>query len=521
MAMDRSVDSEALAITVKVSGHPGARIHESAPWKGAKPVPMSVPAAVADPILNSSAQQDRGARCALPCCGCSAVAPASWGGLGRRVEWLEGRIEALAGNAGDLAALVADEVGKPLHEAAIADVMALLAAMRWSAKHAPSILAPRSAGWGSAMFLGRSIRIERAPLGHVAIIGTWNYPLQLLGVQIVHALMAGNRVTVKPSERCPRTHAALLGLLARGLPDGMLVWTDATREAGERLLAGGRFDHVVFTGSSAVGRRVAQRCALDMIPSTLELSGSDSALVLADADPVRAARAVWNGFTMNAGQTCMAPRRAIVAREAAPAFLHELRVLAAAAPPLVLIDEPAACQVDAVIHEAVAAGGTPITGILESPRGRSMRPQVVVDAPPSCALARGEHFGPALAVLVERDDAAALERHRGYGQNLSASIFTRGSPTRAMVEATGASIVTINECVVASGHPAVPLAGSGESGWGTSRGADGLLAMTRPVTVAVTRRGADVPVGPPPSFLLRALGWIMRANLTRRHDPST
>jgi hypothetical protein len=75
--------------------------------------------------------------------------------------------------------------------------------------------------------------------------------------------------------------------------------------------------------------------------------------------------------------------------------------------------------------------------------------------------------------------------------------------------------------VVASGHPGVPLAGSGESGWGTSRGADGLLAMTRPVTVAVTRRGADVPVGPPPALLLRVLGWIMRANLTRRHDPST
>jgi len=449
------------------------------------------------------------------------MAPTAWTDLGRRIAWLEGRSRALASKAGDLAALVADETGKPEHEAVIADVMALLAAMRWTARRAPSILAPRGAGWGSAMFLGRSIRTQRAPLGHVAIIGTWNYPLQLLGVQIVHALVAGNRVTVKPSERCPRTHAALLCLLSQGLPDGMLVWTEATREAGERLLAGGRFDHVVFTGSSAVGRRVAQRCALDMIPSTLELSGADSALVLADADPVRAARAVWNGFTMNAGQTCMAPRRAIVTRESAPGFLHELRVLAASAHPVTLIDEAAARQVDAAVHEAVAAGGMPITGILESRRGRVMRPQVVVDAPPTCALARGEHFGPALAVLIERDDEAALERHRGYGQNLSASIFTRSTPSRAMAEATGASIVTINECLVASGHPAVPLAGSRESGWGTSRGADGLLAMTRPVTIAFTRRGADVPVGPPPSFLLRALGWIMRANLSRRRGPTT
>ena len=482
---------------------------------------MRVTAAVADPSTTPSVQRDRGGSCAEPCCASSVVAPAEWAVLDRRIEWLEGRADALASTAGDLVTLVADEIGKPLHEAAIADVMALLAAMRWTARRAPSILASRGAGWGSAMFLGRSIRTERAPLGHVAIIGTWNYPLQLMGVQIVHALVAGNRVTVKPSERCPRTHAALLGLLGQGLPDGMLVWTESTREAGERLLAGGRFDHVVFTGSSSVGRRVAQRCALDMIPSTLELSGSDSALVLADADPVRAARAVWNGFTMNAGQTCMAPRRAIVAREAAPAFLHELRVLAASAHPVTLIDEAAARQVDAVVHEAVAAGGTPITGVLESPCGRSMRPQVVVDAPESCALARGEHFGPALAVLVERDDQAALERHRGYGQNLSASVFTRGSPARATIECLGASIVTINECVVASGHPAVPLAGSGESGWGTSRGADGLLSMTRPITICVTRRGADVPVGPPPSFLLRVLGWIMRANLSRRHDPST
>lgn len=482
---------------------------------------MRATAAVADPSVTPSVQHEPGASCPAACCGAPALSCDAWADLGRRIEWLDGRVKALAGHAGQLAALVADEIGKPLHEAAIADVLALLAAMRWTAQRAPALLAPRSAGWGSAMFLGRSIRTERAPLGHVAIIGTWNYPLQLLGVQIVHALIAGNRVTVKPSERCPRTHAALLSLLGQGLPDGMLVWTEATREAGERLLAGGRFDHVVFTGSSTVGRRVAQRCALDLIPSTLELSGSDSALVLADADPVRSARAVWNGFTMNAGQTCMAPRRAIVSRERAPAFLHELRVLAASAAPVTLIDEAAARQVDAVVHEAVAAGGTPITGVLESPRGRSMRPQVVVEAPPSCALSRGEHFGPALAVLVERDDEAALERHRGYGQNLSASIFTRGTPSRAMVEATGASIVTVNECVVASGHPAVPLAGSGESGWGTSRGADGLLAMTRPVTIALTRRGADVPVGPPPSFLLRVLGWIMRANLSRRRDPFT
>ena len=486
-----------------------------------KTASMRVTAAVADPSMTPSTERDRVHACDAACCSCPVIAPAAWADLGRRIEWLEGRTDALARSAADLAELVADELGKPRHEAAIADVLALLAAMRWTIRRAPAILAPRGAGWGSAMFLGRSIRTERAPLGHVAIIGTWNYPLQLLGVQIVHALVAGNRVTVKPSERSPRTHAALLALLGQGLPDGMLVWTDATREAGERLLAGGRFDHVVFTGSSAVGRRVAQRCALDMIPSTLELSGSDSALVLADADPVRAARAVWNGFTMNAGQTCMAPRRAIVSREAAPSFLHELRVLAASAHPVTLIDATAARQVDAVVHEAVAAGGTPITGVLESPSGRSMRPQVVVDAPESCALARGEHFGPALAVLIERDDQAVLERHLGYGQNLSASIFSRGVPTRAMIEATGASIVTVNECVVASGHPGVPLAGSGESGWGTSRGADGLLSMTRPVTVAVTRRGADVPVGPPPALLLRVLGWIMRANLTRRHDPST
>lgn len=455
------------------------------------------------------------------CCVPSSVTPSAWSGLGQRLEWLEGRAAALGRQAGDLAALVSDEIGKPHHEAAIADVLALLAAMRWTVRRAPSILAGRGAGWGSALFVGRSIRTERAPLGHVAIIGTWNYPLQLLGVQIVHALIAGNRVTVKPSEKCPRTHAALLDLLSAGLPDGMLAWTAPTREAGERLLAGGRFDHVVFTGSSAVGRRVAQRCALDMIPSTLELSGSDSALVLADADPVRSARAVWNGFTMNAGQTCMAPRRAIVAREAAPAFLHELRVLAASARPVTLVDEAAALQVDAVVHEAIASGALPITGIVESPRGRSMRPQVIVEAPASCGLSRGEHFGPALAVLIERDDQAVVERHRGYGQNLSASIFTRSTPQRALVESLGASIVTVNECVVASGHPAVPLAGSGESGWGTSRGADGLLAMTRPVTIASTRRGADVPAGPPPSVLLRVLGWIMRANLSRRHGPST
>ncbi len=406
-----------------------------------------------------------------------------------------------------------EEVGKPDWEAFSGDILPLLAACSWHERHAKAILAPRRVRGTPIWMFGQRHRSMRAPLGRVAIIATWNYPVQLLGIQMLQALAAGNDVVVKPSERSPRSQAALVDLANRaGLPAGTLELRSHTREAGRELLARERFDHIVFTGSTRVGENIARAAAETLTPTTLELSGCDSALVLDDADPGLAARSLWLAMSMNAGQTCMAPRRALVDRRVYTRFLSELAPLAAAARPVVLIDAPAAQHVQTLVVRTLERGARTLTGVIESPMGRSMRPVVLADCPPDAPLVNEEHFGPALAVVPVSDVDEMLRVHARQPKALSASIFTGSAARGSLLSAElGASIITINDCVLPTAHPAAGLSGRGQSGWGVSRGPEGLLAMTRPVHIASTgtrvRTPPEVPSPAVAGNLTKFLTW--------------
>jgi len=399
--------------------------------------------------------------------------------------------------------------------------MPLIASCNWHLNRGRALLRARRVGGGGLFGLGHRVERHRLPVGRVLIIATWNYPVQLLGIQLVQAVLAGNSVVVKPSERAPRTQARLLELAIEAAAvdpamRGAIEARAATREEGRRALAEERFDHVVFTGSTAVGRAIAEVCAARLIPTTLELSGSDSALVLADADARAAARAVFMGFTANAGQTCMAPRRALVARAALAAFTDELARLVAGAKKVTLVDEHAARAAHAAASEAIRAGGRSIAGALEPCAGRALRPIAVLDCPEDTALFDGRHFGPALAVRAfdSLDEAFAL--HARAGQYLATSIWTRrpADDLVARANACGSSLVHFNSVLLPSAHPAVAISGSGNSGWGASRGEAGLLALTREVTVTRTSRFVSVPADEPSqkvqSFLSKFIAWPLR-----------
>lgn len=429
-----------------------------------------------------------------------------------RLPWLRRFRGALAARASDLATIVSREVGKTHWEALTADVLPLLSACSWHERHAPRLLKPRSIGWGGLPFAGVRGTVERQPLGSVAIIATWNYPLQLLGIQLVQAILAGNRVVVKPSEHAPLSARALLELaLSCGLDSDELRWVEATREAGAALLAGEHFDHIVFTGSTPVGRAIAAVAAERLTPTTLELSGSDSALVLEDANAALAARSIWNACTMNAGQTCMAPRRALVARERCDAFLAALAPLAAGARPRRLINAAAAQHAFDLARQACQLGGRSVTGMLEPPEREHLRPLAIVDCPASAPLVQGEHFGPVLAVVPFDDLQEALRVHRSVPKHLSASIYTRRpARARALAGELGASLVSINDSVMPAGHPGTGLSGHGHSGWGVSRGREGLLSMTRPVYVTTTSTWLRPPTGQPAPAAVAQMATMLR-----------
>ena len=414
--------------------------------------------------------------------------------LDARLDWLRRFRDGVRLHHEELVELASDEVGKPRFEALAADIMPLVASCNWHLRNGRRLLRARRVGGGGLFGLGHRVERRRVPAGRVLVIATWNYPVQLLGIQLVQAVVAGNAVVVKPSERAPRTQARLIELAveaARGLPgiDGTIESRSASREEGRRVLADERFDHVVFTGSTGVGRAIAEVCAARLIPTTLELSGSDSAIVLSDADARAAARAVFMGFTANAGQTCMAPRRALVARPALAAFTDELARL--------------------------------VAGALEPPNGRAMRPIAVLDCPAEGALFVGAHFGPALAVRAFDSLEEALALHARAGQYLATSVWTRrprAEPAERLagrLACAGSGLVHFNSVLLPSAHPGVSISGHGASGWGASRGEGGLLALTREVfvtrTSALLAPPADEPSAKVQSFLSKFLRWPLRA----------
>jgi acyl-CoA reductase-like NAD-dependent aldehyde dehydrogenase len=432
--------------------------------------------------------------------------------LSDRLTWLRAFRDAVRESHPTLCALASEEVGKPTFEAMVADIMPLVASMNWHLRRAKSILKPRRIGGGGFFGFGHSVKRERLPVGRVLIIATWNYPVQLLGIQLVQAVVAGNAVVVKPSERAPRTQALLVRLAqqaADAIPSmrGSIEVRSASREEGRRVLAEEQFDHVVFTGSTAVGRAIAEVCAPRLIPTTLELSGSDTAFVLADADGRAAARAVFMGFTANAGQTCMAPRRALVMRAAYAAFCDELARLVAGAKRVTLVDAGAAEAAQRAADAAISAGGRSIAGALEPVSGRTMRPVAVLDCPSDNDLFAGRHFGPALAVRAvdSLDEAFAL--HASVGQYLATSIWTRRPSVElaARVEACGSSLVHFNSVLLPSAHPGIAITGTGASGWGGSRGESGLVALTREVFVTRTSGLVPVPLDEPSAKIQQSL----------------
>lgn len=399
------------------------------------------------------------------------------------------------------------------------DVMPVLTAARWIEKRAPKVLGPRRLRHGGPFSAATRLIERREPLGHVAIIATWNYPIQLLGIELLHALAAGNRVTVKPSEHAPRSQEMLLSLFREAaVPGGDegLRWVSATREAGAALLREGRFDHVVFTGSTGVGREIAQSLAPTLTPSTLELSGRDSALVLDDADAELAASAIWQSVEINGGQTCMAPRRALVHEKVYGAFVRHLAPRASASKPRRLVSEAAATLCHDLAVDAVRAGARSLSGIVEGPtsdatgRRRMLRPLALADCPTEASVVEGRHFGPVLAVVRCADEESMLRVHAGVDQRLVTSVFS-ASRTRAeaLAPRLGSGIVTHNDCVMPTVHPGCGLAGVGASGWGITRGEEGLRSMTRAVYVTSTTSWMRFSMEKVTPGVERGMAWFL------------
>jgi len=406
------------------------------------------------------------------------VAQAAWARLSVR-ERLK-PVRAFRGKLVDapdelLAAIEAD-VHRPASEVLGTDFLSTAAAAKYLESNARGILDPKIIAGRPLWLFGVSTTQVAMPHGVVGLIGTWNYPLFLNAVPILHALVAGNALLWKPSEQAPRMAAVLHRLLLEsGFPPDLLQMLPAARDAGPDLVEAD-IDFLHFTGSDTVGRKLAARLGARLIPSTMELSGVDAALVLADADLDLAAKTVFYGATLNNGQTCIATRRAFVDQSVYHAFAEKLKALVAKTKPVELQTPGQVSQMERLIADAVTRGGI----AFPEPAGRC-RPTVILNGSTEMAVCHEASFAPLVAVIPCDSFDDMVRRANDCAFGLSSSVFS--ATTRSIPELRVGSVV-FNDTIVPTAHPATPFGGRGASGWGPTQGREGLLAMTYPKVIS-------------------------------------
>jgi acyl-CoA reductase-like NAD-dependent aldehyde dehydrogenase len=367
-------------------------------------------------------------------------------------------------------------------ETLAAEVLPLLDGWRYLEKHASSVLRPRRLGAvGRPLWLwGAHATVEREPLGTVLLLCPFNYPLLLSGAPMGQALAAGNAVLLKPGRHGAEACEMLAECFRRaGGPVDLVQVLDVSVEAGFAAIDAG-VDHVVLTGSADSGRAVLSRCAERLIPATLELSGCDSVFVQRDADLDHVVRCLKFGLAINSGATCIAPRRVWVNSACQVGLVHRLVKAVRAVPPLPA-DSAALQRLLPMVERAQEAGATLLAGEVVEPG--MVRPFLLDGVHPNDPLVDTDLFAPVLSLVSVESDAQALAYDAQCRLHLAASVFGPPADANALASQVHAGLVTVNDLIAPSADPRLPFGGRGESGFGVTRGQEGLLQMTRPRAV--------------------------------------
>ena len=441
-----------------------------------------------------------------------------------RAEILRRLYDRVVARQGQVLDLLQIEAGKSRADA-FTEVVDIAITTSWYARRGPRLLADRRRG---GLVPGLTVATEvRHPVGVVGVIAPWNFPLTLALAEALPALLAGNAVVLKPDTRVALTALwAAEQLEDAGLPEHLfeIVLGDGP-VVGPALVP--EVDYVCFTGSTAVGRTVAQQAASRLAGASLELGGKNGVYVAADADLDRAVPGVLRDCFAGAGQVCVAMERLVLHRDIADAFLERFIALVERQRmgPAVDWSTDLGClvsrehleRVRAHVDDAVARGARVLTGgVTREDLGPLFyAPTVLEGVPRSASCYAQETFGPVIAVsrVASAADAIALINDTEYG--LNASVWSRNlAQARQIARRITTGTVTINESFVTSWSAiAAPMGGRGQSGLGRRHGAQGLLRFTEPQTITEHRTGNE------PLYALggrRMAGAVTRALRTAR-----
>lgn len=405
----------------------------------------------------------------------------------------EARLDALARILRDdseawVQAIDADFGHRSAHETRLAELFPCTDALRHARRQVGAWMRPKAVS-PSLWFRPARAKILPQPLGVVGIVVPWNYPLLLSISPMAAALAAGNRVMVKMSELSPRCGELLARRVAAHFPDGSVAVVLGDAEVGaafSRL----PFDHLFFTGSTAVGQHVMRAAADNLTPVTLELGGKSPAIVGADYPLAKAAERILAGKLINSGQSCIAPDYVLLPAGQEEAFLAEARAVVARFHPDLaqspdyssIVDERHFRRLSGLIEEAQALGAQvrPLSDAAPDAARRRLPPVALLQVGDAMRLMREEIFGPVLPILPYRSLDEAIAYVNARPRPLALYLFSHErSAQQRVLQGTVAGGVTLNDTMLHITQENLPFGGVGPSGMGQYHGHEGFRTFSK------------------------------------------
>ena len=409
------------------------------------------------------------------------------------------RFDALAG------AMNADFGRRSKHECALGDAVTVIQDIDHIRSHLHGWMRSKRdlADW---LFWPARIEVRYQPLGVVGVISPWNYPVNLALLPLSAAIAAGTHVMLKPSEHTPRTSEELKALLDEVFPADRV----ATVLGGPDVAAAFSalpFDHLFFTGSTTVGRRVMQAAAQNLTPVTLELGGKSPVILAPGYSIATAVDRIAAGKLLNAGQTCIAPDYVLMQKESVAPFVAEMQRIVAQRYPnpatnpdyTSIVNDGQYKRLSSYLDEARAAGAEVVELGQGDAANRILAPTLVVDPPKNLALMQDEIFGPILPIVPVESVDAAIDFINSRPRPLALYHFDNDSArTQRVLERTTSGGVAVNETLLQILQNELPFGGVGPSGMGHYHGREGFLTFSKQKPVLYQARFSSMKLLRPP-----------------------